>query len=544
MRWTIPGQSWARAVSLAGAMALASAIPSQIWGADEASVTSGNEMPPGAVAMADNAMPPGVDIPQAAPGTGARRVDAPEDFGLMGGPFDRPVTLDFTDQPLDLVLRLIASYGNINIIFDPGDINGSVTLHWEDVPLGIALEQILNTYDLGYVQEPGNILRIVPAAQLGHEAIELKTEVITLNWVRAEDLSASLQPFRSQTGQVQANTESNQIIVTDTPPRIAVIRDLISQLDIPEKQVMIEIHLVDILEDFSKAHGVNWDLFKADSSGASNTRITEFFRNTSDEGIPQITELANAQAVDAFGVFEPISASDLISVGDTLSIFGDEYNLSLDVQADSSEDYAQVLANPRVNTLNNLEASIRIEEQIPYVQGTTENQQGNISQTIVFEEAGEEITVVPTITANGYIRMEIEVFQKIFRGRVVDAQLGNLSPPQIDEREANTNVIVADGKTVVLGGLEGHRTLNSESGVPWFRETPVLRWFFQQKLNNITKSSLYLFVTPKIVPVDQNKLMEDEKFWFDGVDRVWDLPDRYFDDWDTISERQRSARGL
>lgn len=476
----------------------------------QSGISEGRMMPVEEVISADS-----LDVPEAAPGTGVRRVDTPQDFGLRGGMFDRPVTLDFNEQDLDNVIRLISSKGRINIIFDPADVSGVVTLHWEDVPLGVALDQILKAYGLGHVREPGNILRIVPAAQLGQLEVELSTEVIVLNWVRAPELVSTLQPFVSETGQIQANNESNSIVITDTPPSIAIIRELVSELDSPEKQVLIEMRLVDVLEDFNKAHGVDWNLFQEDEAGVSSALQGE---------IP----------VDRLGVFAPINGAFNWQFGKEVSIFGSDYLLDADIQANSVNDYARVLANPRVITLNNLEAVIRIEEQIPYIQSTTSTGSGGITtQQIVFQPAGQEITVTPTITANGYIRMQIKVDQKIFRRRIGSDPL---DPPQVDEREATTNVIVSDDTSITLGGLEGHRSLNREEGVPWLKETPFFRWFFQSKNSTIGKSSLYLLVRPKIIPVDGVALTEREKYWFDSVHRSWDVPDEFFDEWDVDPE--------
>jgi len=148
-------------------------------------------------------------------------------------------------------------------------------------------------------------------------------------------------------------------------------------------------------------------------------------------------------------------------------------------------------------------------------------------QRIEYMEAGERITVTPTITANGYVRMQIEVLQDVFRAREGP---GALAPPRIDSREATTNVIVRDGSTIALGGLQGHRMIEGREGTPWLMDVPVLRWLFQSKKQNITRSTLYLFVRPTIIPVEASELAEDEKFWFDGVDRNWSVPDEFMDD--------------
>ncbi|MCX7013979.1 MAG: hypothetical protein NTW86_15740 [Candidatus Sumerlaeota bacterium] len=493
---------------------------------------------------------------------GALRVDKPQDLGLNGGDYDRIVTLDFRDQTIEDVIRLIAAKGKLNILFNPSDLGTQrITMHLESVRLGSALENILRTNKLGWIQEADGILRIVPGAQIGKREIELKTDVVVLNWVKAKDLKDHLRPFLSKDGAIEANEENNSLIVTDTPPSLETVRGLIKKLDEPEKQVLIELHLVDVLQDFAKAHGVNWNTFQTAEEAITQTlnipagvipdpahpgqfipdplnpahTVTEIIGkklipklNPISEPTGVLTGLATP-AVDTAGVATPIlGAAGSLALGEAYSLFGRDYWLDLDIQANASRAHAQVLANPRVITLNNLEAKIRVQEKIPFVQGTTANTTGLQTTTIEFKDSGEEITVTPTITANGFIRMEIGVKQQIFRGRVGD---GPLDPPQIDERETTTNVIVGDGTTIALGGLEGHRTIDGATGVPWLMDTPVFRWFFQKKSASVNKSTLYLFVRPRIVAVEAAELTEQEKFWFDGVQRTWNVPDEYFDDW-------------
>ncbi len=582
MRRLIPAFQWASACALTCAIAFGA--PTQSEAASELIASAGKGAGPGQtvvasggaaqvqnggpaietapVAIREYPEPPmtteevlGIDVPEALPGTSARRVDKPQDFGLRGGAFDRPVTLDFNEQDLANVIRLISSKGRVNIIFDPADVSGSVTLHWENVPLGVALEQILKAYGLGYVREEGDILRILPSSQLGQREIELSTEVVVLNWVKAEDLVTTLQPFVSQDGQIQANTESNSIVINDTPPNIAIIRGLVMELDSPEKQVLIEMHLVDLGESFSKQHGVNWDLFPVEEGLAPTGNTINIpggvIPDPANPGsfIPDplnpartVQEMAKSLVRKQNAFASPLgalgdsagfdaglgNASSALSVGDDVSIFGQQYWLGVDVQADAIQDYAQVLANPRVITLNNLEAKIRIEEQIPYVQQTTTSSVTGTTTQIEFQDAGQEVTITPTITANGYVRMQIVVDQKIFRRR---EGTGRLDPPVIDEREAITTAIVENGKKLVLGGLEGHRTLDRRQGTPWLMDTPVFRWFFQSKQADITKTTLYLFVKPEIIAVNQSSLKEQEKFWYDGIDRNWDMPNQFFDNW-------------
>ncbi len=494
-------------------------------GAAAAPAVSVMQSPAASPAAPDEAQPAKYEPLPATPGAAKRRVDRPEDFGLRGGVYDKIVSVSFKDAPLDAFIRTLAAQAELNILFDPNDVKGSVSVELKNVRLGVVLENVLKVNGLAYIPLEDGILRIVRASVVGKTEVELKTEVIVLNWVKSKDLNTTLRPFISPNGQITSNDENNSIIVTDTPPNLENVRQLIAELDVPEKQVMIEMHLVDVLQDFNKAHGANWSL-----------KALEL------EPLTTVKQLVNGQEVDVIvpksgSLFDTIGfnsplqnpVSTMAGASYLTDILGKDFLLDIGIQANNKVDFAQVLANPRVITLNNLEAVIDIQDQIPFIQGEQAQQGGALEpvQRIEYMEAGERITVTPTITANGYVRMQIEVLQDVFRAREGP---GALAPPRIDSREATTNVIVRDGSTIALGGLQGHRMIEGREGTPWLMDVPVLRWLFQSKKQNITRSTLYLFVRPTIIPVEASELAEDEKFWFDGVDRNWSVPDEFMDD--------------
>ena len=191
-----------------------------------------------------------------------------------------------------------------------------------------------------------------------------------------------------------------------------------------------------------------------------------------------------------------------------------------------SRNVVEILANPRVTTLNNVPAKINMIERIPYIQASGLTSSGTSVPTIQFEEAGVDIQVTPIITPNGFIRMNIMLKQMIFRTRV---GTGALDPPQIDVRSATTNVIAKDTETVVLGGLRQQRRSEQIDALPWLHRIPLLGWLFKDKAYDQSKTELVLMMTPRIIG-ETASLNEREKYFYDKIDNQWHLPDYFFDD--------------
>ena len=167
-----------------------------------------------------------------------------------------------------------------------------------------------------------------------------------------------------------------------------------------------------------------------------------------------------------------------------------------------------------------------IDSRNPTAQAVAVTGSGTAIPTIEFEKTGEDIQVKPIITPDGYIRLEIKLKQMILNGR---AGPGQLDPPIIDERDANTNVIVKNNNTVVLGGLREQNRTELTYGVPWVQDIPLIGWLFKNKNNDKKKTELVLMVTPQII-ADKVTMTDKEKFWYDRIDNDWHLPDYFFED--------------
>ena len=495
----------------------------------------------------------------AVPAAGAEVVAGPERIELVftepeqdilpraaGEKLDAPIeSLEFANADLRNVIRIIGERLDINFIFDTDEISGAVTLRLRNVRLRDALDSILKTRRLAIIVDPSGIFRIVPQEQINRKLVETRTEVIQLNWIRSEDVEKTMQPFLSseEDGKLVANIESNSIIVTDVPPQIQVIRDLISRIDIPERQVQIEARLIDINIGAARELKSRLSVSKLNEPGdTQDGRI--MVEGVDSEGIPQLG-LVGIPMAEPLGVvnnllegFSAEKGKGTLAFGEQISLFGNDFALNAAFTALESRNVVEILANPKVTTLNNVPANISIIEKIPYLESVQGPSQGTLTAEVEFEKAGVEIMVRPIVTPNDFVRLQIDLSQKIFRERVGG---GELDPPAIDERMAKTNVIVEDGATVVLGGLRQMRRLEGVDGVPWLHRVPLFGWLFKDKIHDQSKTELVLMLTPRIIKA-ATPLTEREQEFYDKIDKNWDLPDYMMDDvsnHDDLKEQNR-----
>jgi type IV pilus secretin PilQ/predicted competence protein len=430
------------------------------------------------------------------------------------------------DTDVEEVVRLLAERADLNFVYGEGVIQGKITLNLRDVPLGVALQSLLSAQDLAIVREGDNVMRIARRADVKPGAkVDMQTVYIKLNWVQADTLGKTLSAaVTGGGGVIQPHVESNTLIITDTAPNIAILRDLVAQLDVPEKQVMIEARMVEMLLRAGRELGSSFDISRIDSNGTSQLSKVGLNDNAGDiipvDGI--ISTLAGANGNPAIGF------------GGVASILGQQFDIDIMLDGLEQRQIVHTLANPRVITLNNQQANIEITRDIPYVEDGQGPTQGSTIQNVEFKQSSVRLNVLPVITNNGYVRMKLEPKQEIFSG--FDQITGRV--PIIDTRSAITNVIVKDEDTVVLGGLRQISAGDTKREFPWLAKSPVLGWFFKNDNKAHEKNDLMLFVTPHIVKAPQ--LTPAENYKYTRIDAHWDLPDYFFDD--SVDQREANHR--
>lgn len=428
------------------------------------------------------------------------------------------------DTDVAEVIRLLAERASLNFIYGEGVIKGRVTLNLKDVPLGVALQSLLATHGLQLVREGENVIRIVSRQSSTGKQIETRTISIKLNWVQAETMVRTLGNFAGQgtNSTLRAAEESNTLIITDTPQNIAVLRDIVAQLDVPEKQVMIEARMAEIIIDRSRQLGSKTTVERLDGSGRSPGVGTI----GGNAGLP-VKDLVQNLLVD-----NPNAGK--IDFGGVVTIFGKKFDVAATLNGLEAQRVANVLANPRIITLNNQEATIDINREIPYTDAVNTAGGATVEQ-VKFKDAGVTLHVTPNITNNGFVRLRMIPEQRIFSG--FDQITGRV--PVIDRRQAITNVIVKDEDTVVLGGLREIDSGLTKQSFPWLGQVPIIGWFFKKETKLNLKNDLMLFVTPHIVKAPV--MAPAENYKWNRIDAHWDLPDFFFED--SVEQREKRHRG-
>ncbi len=421
-----------------------------------------------------------------------------------------PVTIDFENADIRDVLRVLSEMSNINIIHG-SDISGYLTIHLDQVPFNQAFNTILTMQGLVAQQMGDNILRILtPAGLAADRARDVTiTKTFTLNYAVAAEMVSQLQSVRiSPNAKANVDTRTNSIVVTDTAEGIAGVERLLGELDQKPQQVMIETKIVEISLTDNLDLGIQWEYSNVNRN-ANNTQ-TIGIRETktgvdADEGsvgfingpgnLNNPSEVATANSVSSLvpskrgtGVGLPGPTAAAITFG----FINDTDLLTATLGALATKGLTKVLSSPKVITLNNHPAQIQVGSKIPYSTVTIGAGGGVATQNIIFQDVGILLRVKPTINADDRIRLEVRP-EVSLPGQIVGGIQG------IDTRNAETEVLIKDGETLVIGGLINEQTIKNAQKVPLLGDIPVLGVFFRSTSDQKRRTELLIFVTPRIV---------------------------------------------
>ena len=425
------------------------------------------------------------------------------------------LSLNFQDIETRSVLQLLAETSGKNIVVSD-TVQGNVTLRLRNVPWDQALDIVMTTKGLD-MRQNGNVIMVAPAeeiaaretadleAQLAIQELEpVYSEFLQVNYAKAGDLSDLIVgtdsgSMLSDRGSIAVDDRTNTLLVQDTAERLQDIRRMVRTLDIPIKQVLIESRIVVVNDDFSRDLGIRLGVTGDDISsdrvivasgtgtGTNNyiSSILDAFNDPTGN-----TNIEFPDLVDRYNVNVPISdAAGRFS----LAVLGTDYLVDLELTALEAEGRGEIVSTPRVITANQKEATIKQGVEIPYQQSASSG-----ATTIQFKEAVLELTVTPQITPDNNIIMDLKVHKDSVGDIISTGGLGG-TVPSIDTRSVETQVLVADGQTVVLGGIyetERRETINK---VPFLGDIPFLGAAFRSKQRVDNKAELLIFVTPRIL---------------------------------------------
>jgi len=444
--------------------------------------------------------------------------------GSKPGYAGEKLSLNFQNIEVRAVLQVIADFTGLNIITSD-TVTGNLTLRLKDVPWDQALEIIMQSKGLDK-RKNGNVILVAPADEIAakeKQAFEsqqqiddvepLRTEVFTLKYMKAESLKNILsdpkQKILSKRGNAVLDPRTNTVFVQDTPKYLEQVQAIINKTDIPVKQVMIESRLVIADDKYSKALGARLGVTQTGTPGSSvgtlsgslGNRYTNYTPATgtaqatatqgTHNGAIQTTLSGGGVLTSSDGL--PDLMSNLAVANATGSIAYSIYNvaagllLNLELTAMETDQRGKIVSSPRVITANQHKAKIAAGTEIPYLQASSSG-----ATNVAFKPAVLSLEVTPQITPDEKIIMELDI-KKDKVGQIFNGV------PSIDTQNVNTQVLVGNGETAVLGGIFEQIERNDVSKVPFFGDLPLFGNLFKKKTRQNDKTELLIFITPKIV---------------------------------------------
>jgi type IV pilus assembly protein PilQ len=415
------------------------------------------------------------------------------------------LSLNFQSIEVRSLLQVIADFTNFNIVTSDS-VAGSVTLRLQDVPWDQALDIILQAKGLG-MRKTGNVLWVAPKDEIAAKekldletvvAVQnlepLRTQAFQINYGKASDIAAGLIASSSGAGQgvtatrilssrgsVISENRTNQLFVTDIPSKLEQVQQLISKIDIAVRQVLIEARIVEASDSFGKSLGVK--LGGGGTAGASGDK----------PGISLGSSYVAGSAATTSGNFVNLPSTGALGSGSpgqfAVSIFGagaDRF-LNLEISALEAEGKGKVVSSPRVVTADQIKALIEQGTELPYQVASASG-----ATSIAFRKANLKLEVLPQITPEGNIILTLDVTKDT---------VGQSTPAgfAIDTKHVQTQVLVENGGTVVIGGIFTESSTDTETKVPFFGDLPGLGILFRNKAKEIQKREMLVFITPKVI---------------------------------------------
>jgi type IV pilus assembly protein PilQ len=429
------------------------------------------------------------------------------------------LTLNFQDIETRAVLQLLAETSGRNIVVSD-TVQGNVTLRLRNVPWDQALDIVMTTKGLD-MRQNGNVIIVAPAEEIAaRETADLEarnaiselepmySEFLQVNYAKASDLATLIgaggggNSMLSDRGSIAVDDRTNTLLVQDTADRLEDIRRMVRALDVPIKQVLIESRIVVVNDDFSRDLGVRLGVTAYRENGTdgaavisgtgtgTDTMIGSIVDNLGTSG--QITPVELPILTDRYNVNVPLDAATAAGRF-SLAILERDYLVDLELTALEAEGRGEIVSTPRVITANQKEARIEQGVEIPYQQSASSG-----ATTVQFKKAVLSLEVTPQITPDNNIIMDLRVHKDNVGDIISTGGLGG-TVPSIDTRAVETQVLVEDGQTVVLGGIYETERRETITKVPFLGDIPALGALFRSKQLQNDKSELLIFVTPRIL---------------------------------------------
>ncbi|ASP49960.1 type IV pilus secretin PilQ [Cognaticolwellia beringensis] len=405
----------------------------------------------------------------------------------------RAISLNFQDISVRTVLQIVADYNGFNLVTSD-TVAGNITLRLDGVPWDQALDIILKVKGLDKRME-GNILMVAPSDELAareardlqakqqvEELAPLYSEYVQVNYAKAAEFAALIKneenSILSLRGSVSVDERTNTLLIRDTATSIEDIKRMVSVLDIPVRQVIIESRMVTVKDNINEELGIRWGVTDTGSDSSTSGSLSGA-ESAGNGTIPSLSDRLNVNL--------PVG-SPAGSIAFQVARLADGTILDLELSAMEKENKGEIIASPRITTANQKEAYIEQGVEIPYQEAASSG-----ATSTQFKKAVLSLTVTPHITPDDRIILDLVVTQDTV------SDVSNGTAPAIDTQRIGTQVLVNNGETIVLGGIYQQQIISSVSKVPVLGDIPYFGWMFRNSSNFNEKKELLIFVTPRIV---------------------------------------------
>ncbi|WP_332403117.1 type IV pilus secretin PilQ family protein [Vibrio metschnikovii] len=418
-------------------------------------------------------------------------------------PSAKLISINFQDIPVRNVLQLIADYNQFNLVVSDS-VSGNLTLRLDGVPWQQVLDIILQVKGLDKRVE-GNVILVAPKAELdlrekqqlekarlAEELGDLQSDIIKISFAKASDIAEMIGGtgavnMLSERGSISIDERTNALLIRELPENIHVIREIIAALDIPVKQVQIEARIVTVNEGNLDELGIRWGV---SSTRGNNTVGGSIEGNLAGIGLYQPED--GSEMINNFlNVNLGATAANASSIAFQVAKLGSGTLLDLELSAMQRESKAEIISSPRLITTNKKPAYIEQGTEIPYLESSSSG-----ATTVAFKKAVLSLQVTPQITPDNRLVLDLSVTQDR-PGDIVKTGTGEAVA--IHTQRIGTQVLVNNGETVVLGGIFQHSITNTVDKVPLLGDLPLLGALFRRSYQQMGKSELLIFVTPKVV---------------------------------------------
>ncbi|WP_375732248.1 type IV pilus secretin PilQ [Vibrio ponticus] len=417
------------------------------------------------------------------------------------------MSINFQDVPVRNVLQLIAQYNGFNLVM-ADTVSGNISLRLDEVPWTQILDVILQVKGLAK-RADGNVVIVAPLAEieqreqlrleqarLESERVGFQSQIIKVNFANASDIAElvggeGVTGMLSERGTVRVDERTNSLLIRDFSTNIDAVREIIAALDVPIKQVQIEARIVTISEGNLDELGVRWSVNSNDGRLGASLEGNFDQRNQSQLLDANGSLLPDVDISELLNVNLAAAAANSSTIAFQVAKLGSSTLLDLELSALQRESKAEVISSPRLITTNKQPAYIEQGTEIPYLEAASSG-----ATSVSFKKAVLSLKVTPQITPDNRLILDLNVTQDR-PGEVLKTGTGEAV--SINTQRIGTQVLVENGETIVLGGIYQRSVTDTVDKVPLLGDLPLLGALFRRSYQQLGKSELLIFVTPKVV---------------------------------------------